>query len=323
MFKYFKITKLAIRYCLLIGIWPLIFGYSVVSAQDMQPQEELSPQMGNVTDAGQVNDFSLAGYGEKGKKTWDIAGKSADIMTDTVKLNEVTGNLYGKDENVKLKADKGDFNKTDGKLHLEKNVVITTSSGTKLTTNSLDWDRKASNLSTPDLVSIERDNVVTVATGAKGEPGLKRVSLEKDVKLDINPTEAEKAKPDGLKDKITITCDGPLEVDYEKNVAYFQNNVKVVRQELAIYSDRLDVYFFSSKKEEAQVQEASAAPSAFMGGKIDKILARGNVKVMRGENASYSEEAIYTAADKKLILRGKPKLILYSAEDLKDASAGN
>ncbi|MBM3245689.1 MAG: LPS export ABC transporter periplasmic protein LptC, partial [Candidatus Omnitrophica bacterium] len=90
----------------------------------------------------QISDFSLAGYGEQGKKTWELSGKSADIFDEVVKLKDITGNLYGKDEDIKLTSDKGDFNKTEGKIFLEDNVVITTTSGAKLTTDSLEWDRK-------------------------------------------------------------------------------------------------------------------------------------------------------------------------------------
>jgi len=32
----------------------------------------------------QISDFSLSGYGDKGKKSWDISGKSADIFTEVV-----------------------------------------------------------------------------------------------------------------------------------------------------------------------------------------------------------------------------------------------
>ncbi|MCX5714339.1 MAG: LPS export ABC transporter periplasmic protein LptC, partial [Candidatus Omnitrophica bacterium] len=81
----------------------------------------------------QISDFSLAGYGEKGKKSWDLNGKTADIFDDVVKLKDIKGNLFSEQEHVVLLADKGDFNKADGKVHLEDNVVITTSSGAKLT----------------------------------------------------------------------------------------------------------------------------------------------------------------------------------------------
>jgi lipopolysaccharide assembly outer membrane protein LptD (OstA) len=59
-----------------------------------------------------------------------------------------------------------------------------------------------------------------------------------------------------------------------------------------------------------------------MGSKIEKIVARGNVKITRGENVSYSDEATYTALDKKITLSGSPKLIIYSTEEM-SASFGN
>jgi hypothetical protein len=78
----------------------------------------------------------------------------------------------------------------------------------------------------------------------------------------------------------------------------------------------MDVYFIARSSGEPSKAEGLAA------NKIDKIIARGNVKVLRGENISYSEEAIYTAADKKLILTGRPKLMIFSTEDF-NAPSGN
>ena len=299
----------------------LILSILILPTASLLAQEE--PQVAAESDQ-QISDFSLSGYGEKGKKTWDLAGKSADIFTDTVKLNEVVGNMYGKDENIKLTADRGDFNKTDGKVRLEQNVVITTSSGTKLNTNSLDWDRKNQMVKTDDTVNIERDNMNIVALGAKGEPNLKKVALEKDVKLDINAKEPDPFNASGGQaEKIMVTCDGPVEIDYEKNLASFKNKVKVERQESTIYSDRMDIYFITKKNKEESQGQAQDKSSSFMGSSVDKIVARGNVRVVRGENTSYSEEAIYSASDKKLTLTGRPKLVIYSTESLSNASSGN
>ena len=268
----------------------------------------------------QINEFSLASFGEQGKKAWDLSGQSADIFNEVVKLKDVVGNLYGEKEDIRLTADKGDFDKVDGKVHLEENVVITTSSGTKLTTDSLDWDRKKQLVMTEALVNIERGNMVTTASGALGEPNLKKVSLQKDVTVNINPAAEEKSQePAADKKKIVITCDGPLEVDYGKNIATFRNNVKVDTQDSIIQSDIMDVYF--GKMGQDTSTETGADVSA-MGSKIDKIVARGNVKITRGENVSYSDEATYTAADKKIILSGTPKLIIYSTEEM-NASLGN
>ena len=297
----FKISILA---CL-IACW--------LSAYAEQPKLTESDQ--------QISEFSLAGYGDRGKKSWDLSGRSADIFDEVVKLKKVIGNLYGKDEDINLTADKGDFNKTDGKVHLEDNVVITTSSGAKLTTDSLDWDRKASLVTTDDDVNIQRQNMVTVGKGIRGETNLKKIALEKDVRVDINPQEQtkdrdkEQLKALAQADKIVITCDGPMDVDYEKNIATFHNNVKVERTDSVIYCDKMELFFIAAKGE-----KKSSEPGA---SSIDKIVCRGNVKIIRGDNTSYSEEAVYTASDKKITLNGRPKLIIYSTGDFKNALIGN
>jgi lipopolysaccharide export system protein LptA len=181
----------------------------------------------------------------------------------------------------------------------------------------LDWDRKDEVVTTEDAVNIKRDNMTITATGAKGHPNLKQVALEKDVRLDIEQVQKQEAQgAASAKEKITITCEGPVEIDYEKNIAVFNNNVKVVRQESEISSDKMDVYFTPSNSE-------AKGSTEFMGSKIDKIIAKGNVKISRGENVSYSEEAVYTTLDKKIVLTGRPRLIIYSTEDVKDAFIGN
>lgn len=270
----------------------------------------------NTTESDQqISDFFLSGFGEKGKKTWDLSGKSADIFTDTVKLKDIVSHLYREEEQIELTADKGDFDKQKGSVHLEDNVVITTSSGARLTTHSLDWDRKNQLVTTKDKVFVERENMTTAAQGAVAEPGLNKVRLEKDVTVSINPATSEGrnlTEPGTDRNKIIITCDGPLVIDYAQNIAHFFKNVKVDRNDSQIYSDTMDVYFVVNSKE----------ADAVMGGKIEKIIARGNVKIIRGQNSSYSDEAVYDAKTSKITLSGTPKLVIYSTEDL-NASSGN
>ncbi|MCX5703233.1 MAG: hypothetical protein NT066_01900, partial [Candidatus Omnitrophica bacterium] len=160
-----------------------------------------------------------------------------------------------------------------------------------------------------------------VARGVMGEDNLKKVALEKEVKVDINSSPLDTTGASGAKEKTVITCDGPLEIDYDKNVATFNNNVKVERPDVVIYSDKMDV-FFTSNKGEPKAAGRPLEANALMGNKVDKIIARGNVKVVRGENISYSDEATYSAVDKKLVLNGRPRLIMYSTEGL-NAPSGN
>lgn len=263
--------------------------------------------------AQQVGDFTLSGSGDKGKKTWDLAGKSADIYNDVVKLKKVVGNNYADNDSINLTADNGNFNKSSGVVRLEDNVVITTSSGAKLTTDSLDWDRKQQIVSTLDKINLARSDMNLSGQGARGRTGLKQVVLQKDVRLDIKPKDLQ----DNKKERITITCDGPLDVDYEKNIAVFNNNVKVEKSDLTIYSDKMEVYF--SPKQEAGRKDSG---SQVLSSSINKIIALGNVRILRGENISYSQEAIYTALDKKMTLTGRPQIIIYQTENM-NAAFGN
>ena len=291
----------------------VIFSFNISYAKDELP---------NSGSGQQINGFSLSGYGERGKKSWDLSGKTADILNDVVKMDKVVGNMYGVQDNINLTSDKGEFNKAEGKVHLQDNVVITTTSGAKLTTDSLDWDRKNQFVSTKDLVNIKKDNMTVVATGATGQTSLKKVAFNKDVRLDIDQAGKDKLAPPDPKNKIVITCDGPLQIDYEKNVAVFENNVKVERPDSVIYSDRMEVYFLPGKKSEVKDNKEEKAPGGMNGGKIDRIFASGNVKVVRGENISFSQEAVYSAVDQKLTLSGRPKLVIYSTEGL-NAPVGN
>lgn len=271
----------------------------------------------------QISEFSLSGFNSQGKKNWDLSGKSADIFDDVVKLQEVKGNMYGENEEIVLTADKGDFNKKEGKVHLEQDVMITTSSGAKLTTESLDWDRKNQTVNTKDKVYIKKENLVAIASGATGHPNLNRVSLEKDVQVEIESAKAEIQKEGDIKDKTVITCDGPLEIDYEKNIATFKNNVKVNNQDALMYSDAMDVYFAKQKETaDNKIQGAGKGPQ-LADSKIEKIFARGNVKIIKGENISYSDEATYIALEKRIVLTGRPKLVLASTDDFKGVFTGS
>jgi LPS export ABC transporter protein LptC len=260
----------------------------------------------------QVNDFALSGYGDKGKKSWDLSGKSADIFNDTVKLKAVSGNMYDEKEDIKLTADRGDFNKKTSTVHLEDNVVVTTSGGAKLTSDTLDWDRKEQLVSTLSRVNLEKQELNLQGEGASAQTNLKKVQVNKDVRLDIQ--EKPGKNKTAADNKMVITCTGPLDIDYGKNIAVFNNNVRVERPDSVILSDRLEVYFNSNKKN-SKPQKATVVSA----GSIDRIVASGHVQILQGENVSYSEKAVYTAVDQKLTLDGAPRLVIYQTEKMSAA----
>ncbi len=286
------------------GILLLFFSFSLDAAPkkaELKPQEAEPDQ--------QMNDFSLQGLSQNGKKAWEVRGKSADILTDIVKLTSVNADVYGEEENINLVGDKGTYDKANGKIHLQDNVVITTSGGGKLTTNYLDWDRESKRVSTEDVVNIQRQNIKAVAKGLEGDPDLKKVSLKDDVTVEIQEVLEEARSDDPLlssKDPTIVTCDGPLEIDYEKEIAIFNNNVKVDQKEQGVmHADKMEAYFDFKVK------------------KILRIKSIGNVKIVKDGNTSYSDEALYSAADKKMTLTGRPRLVINSQEKLLDTASDN
>jgi len=106
-----------------------------------------------------------------------------------------------------------------------------------------------------------------------------------------------------------------------ENIATFNNNVKVVTSDTVITADQMEVYF-SSKEPSGKEASHGIDNMAAAGSRIEKIYARGNVTITRGDNVSHSEEAVYSAADNKITLMGRPKLVIYSSEGL-NASSGN
>lgn len=249
----------------------------------------------------QFLDFNLAGYGQGGKKTWEVRGQSADIFENIVKLTNIVANVYGQDEDMTLTARTGSMNKETGSMHLEQDVVATTKSGAKLTTDSLDWQRSTDLITTPDKVVVEKENMTAVGTGAEAKPSMSQAEFKKDITVNINT--ADKDKPANF---TTITCDGPMEIDYQKQQAIFNKNCKAVDAQGTILADRMEIYFDLNTKQ------------------LIKIICKGNVMIQKGENTSYSEEAVYLATEKKMTLLGRPKLVLLTeGGDGKDFLGGD
>ncbi len=242
------------------------------------PEESLSADID--TPAQEIDTFSLEGYTQQGKKQWQLEGKSADVLEDVVKLDRVVAKTYGEEGEINLKSDKGEYDKKEGRVRLEENVVVTTSEGTKLTTDALFWDAQKEQVTTDRGVVIERDNLTAQGKGAIAFPEIKQVKLNEEVRVEIAP-------------KTTITCSGPLELDYEKNISVFYNNVEVEDGRGRIFADRMEVYFHPKEKA------------------IEKIFAYGNVRLVQGENISYSDEAVYNAEEGKVTLKGNPRLVIY------------
>jgi len=200
-----------------------------------------------------VLSFDLEGFTQKGTKSWEVKGESAEAISESqIKLDNIVAKAYGEEAEATITAESGVYDKSKNNVTLEKNVKAVI------------------------------DNTKGFAQDFAGVPG----TADTGVKSEKKDAASKK------KSRINITCDGEVEFNYEKNQAYFNKNVKVVSEDADIDADKITINLEPNTK------------------KIRDIVAEGNVKITRGENITYSDKATYVESEKKIILTGRPKLVI-------------
>ncbi|MDB4349471.1 LPS export ABC transporter periplasmic protein LptC [Omnitrophica bacterium] len=253
--------------------------------------------------------FELANYSDNGIKSWKLKGDSADILAEIVNLSNIDMETYD-EPRITLTALFGTYNKRSKEVSLFQDVEVLTSDGAMLTTDYLKWDGKTDTITTDEPVRMIKSDVITRGTGALAMPQMKKIILDKNIRVrlttdvidDIDEMSYKKNGFDGAESSrptnVTITCDGPLVIDYEKNIAVFEDNVLVDDQRGKIYSDKMEAFLDPASKN------------------IIKVVAEGSVRVVRGGDCTYSEKAIYTTEDQKIILVGKPRIYIQPTEEI-------
>ncbi len=225
--------------------------------------------------------FSFTKYNPTGGKEIEIEGDSANILAETVDLLNVVAKAYAEETPVTITADRGKYEKKTNKVHIEQNVVATTQDGTRMTTEELDIYPDKHVLENEVQTVVRKNNINVDGIGARGDTNLKRVKFKKNVTVVVQPDK------DSKEDPTVITCDGPLEIDYNQNIAYFKENVIAKDRRGTLYSDLMDVYYSKESK------------------KVSKIIARGNVMIENPDgNKTYSDSVIYLADEGRVILGG-------------------
>lgn len=252
--------KIVILFTVFLAAALLASGCGRKKVEEEKPKEAAEDQQDKNAVNQKVLSFNLEGLSDKGTKKWDVTGESAEAVTESeIKMDNIVARAYGNEAQATITADKGVYDKTKNNVRLEKNVKAVIDN-----TESFG----------SDFIGISSDD--------------KTVSV--------------KNKEPKVKDKsasTTITCDGEVQFDYEKNQAFFTNNVKVKSSDGNIDADKITVNLDSETR------------------KVRDIVAEGNVKITRGENTTYSDKATYVESEKKVLLTGRPKLIIYQeGEDI-------
>jgi len=138
---------------------------------------------------------------------------------------------------------------------------------------------------------IKKDNIHVEGLGVRGDSNLKKVRFKKNVTVVIQDPDQKSDGP------TVVTCDGPLVVDYEKNIAHFKNNVVAEDSRGKLSSDIMDVYYSRVSR------------------KVSKIVALGNVVIENPDgNKSYSDSVIYMADEGRVILGGDAEALYYGGD---------
>ncbi|VAW14015.1 hypothetical protein MNBD_BACTEROID05-1278, partial [hydrothermal vent metagenome] len=204
------------------------------------------------------------------------------------------------DETMNITADTGRIDQTKGTMFLQDDVIITSENGSQLLTDSLSWDKETSVVSTEDKVLITDERMTVSGKGIKANTRMKTAKVLEDVRVLVN-TDSEK-KDNKI---VTITSDGPMEIDQALFKATFEDNVVAVQDNQTLKADRMEIYFGEDM------------------GTIKEMICIGNVEILQGENKSYANKATYDAERKKLILSGRPKLIVVTEGDDAIKSSGD
>ncbi len=114
------------------------------------------------------------------------------------------------------------------------------------------------------------------------------------------PVVRAETSPAAGKDKIHISSESLVANDAEK-YAEFIGHVKAVQGDTKIIADRLKIYYEGNPRQ-SSAEPAKNAGSA--GDSIKKIVAVGNVKITFDGTVAESREAVYTTADRILVLSG-------------------
>ncbi len=225
--------------------------------------------------------FSFTKYTSAGSKEIEIEGDSANILAETVDLLNVVAKAYAEETPVTITADKGKYQKKTNMVHIEQNVVATTQDGTRMTTEELDIYPDKHILENEVQTIVRKNNINVDGVGARGDTNLKRVKFKKNVTVIVQPDKG------AAEDPTVITCDGPLEIDYNHNIAYFKDNVVAKDRRGTLHSDTMDVFYSKQNK------------------KVSKIIARGNVMIeIPDGNKTYSDNVVYLADEGRVILGG-------------------
>ena len=260
--------------------------------------EKAASQTAEGSPTQHMDSFTMVGYNPDGTKRWDLTGSGAtmegELVTvlhpDAIGYDHTPVSRGSLSQTAYLTASLAQVNQTTRQVRLEHEVTIHTSDGMWLTSPLMYWLPDREELLTDQPVRLEGEHMLLRGRGATGRTQLKLAVFLHDIELVLNPTTDERP---GEVSHVTITCDGPLAFDYERNIATFEQNVHIVDRQGELFSDKLIAYLDQTSRT------------------ISYAEAIGQVRIVQGTNTARGERAIYEPAKNKVTLLGSPSLVVY------------
>ena len=291
------IRKLIIGFIALVAFYVAFVQVQVVITRQARSRQTAGTKKDDTVH--KVFSFQFAKYTPEGRKEIEIEGDSADILADTVQLMNVMAKAYAEEVPVTVTAEKGNYDKTKNKIHIEQNVVATTEDGTRLMTEELDMHPGEHVIENEVNTQVKKDNINVEGLGAKADTRLKKVRFKKNVTVVVQNPDDKEAGP------TTITCDGPLVVDYDKNIAHFKDNVIARDNRGKLSANTMDVYYNRVSR------------------RVSKIVAAGDVVIENPDgNQTFSDSVIYLAEEGRIILGGDTEALYYGGEEAESLGKG-
>jgi lipopolysaccharide export system protein LptA len=105
-----------------------------------------------------------------------------------------------------------------------------------------------------------------------------------------------------------------LEADQKEGIIIFSGQVKAIYGDSTLYADQLRVYFKAKPAPlkgaaPASQEQADKSPLGDLGAeKIDRIVAKGNVRMVQEDRVATGNEAIYYKDRDEVVLTGNPQV---------------
>ncbi|MDP3767839.1 MAG: LPS export ABC transporter periplasmic protein LptC, partial [Dehalococcoidia bacterium] len=243
----------------------------------------------------EMDRFTLSSFRADDTRKWELQGQGAVVEGKIISVLKPDGVGYDQARSARMTAGAAQVNQDSRYIRLEYEATIHTSDGLWFTSPVLYWMPDQHRFETDNPVRIETDRMLLRGRGSHGSTALKHATILRDIELVMPPGEGQGAPGAGgpSKKHVTITCDGPLEFDYEHHIATFRNNVRVQDASGDLYSDVLVAYLNQA------------------GRTIRYAEATGRVRIVQQHNTATSHKAVYQPSLGKITLVGRPSLLVY------------